>query len=77
MGQENKNRSRKDINKIKKSREHNKMRKKQGKSLKGTRGKKLTGTGSKRRNSERSREHTPLIPPSAFQVLCKFMLKKY
>ena len=53
------------------------MKKKQGKSSKGARGKKLTGAGNKWRNSKRSREHTPLIPLSAFQVLCKFMLKKY
>ncbi len=45
--------------KLKRSREHRKMKKEQGKIKKGANGKKLKGAGSKRGNCKRSREHGP------------------
>ncbi len=45
--------------KLKRSREHRKMKKEQGKGEKGAKGKKLKGAGSERGNCKRSREHGP------------------
>ncbi len=47
--------------KLKRSREHRKMKKEWGKREKGAKGKKLKEAGSKRGNCKRSREHGP--PP--------------
>ncbi len=45
--------------KLKRSREHRKMKKEQGKTEKGAKGKKLKGAGRKRGNCKGSREHGP------------------
>ncbi len=45
--------------KLKRGREHRKMKKEQGKIEKGAKGKKLKGAGSNRGNCKRSREHGP------------------
>ncbi len=52
--------------KWRRSREHRKMKKEQGKSEKRAKGKKLKGAGSKRRNCERSREHGPPLTEALF-----------